>query len=93
MVGVMFAPQFVGGRTVEHVARHVLHAVSVVGEDAVCFGSDYDGFIRLPRGMEDVTGLPLLTDALLRAGLPESRVEKVMGRNLVRFFSETLPGA
>jgi membrane dipeptidase len=93
VVGIMFAPQFVGGRTVEHVARHVLHAVSVVGEDAVCFGSDFDGFIQLPRGMRDVTGLPLLTDALLRAGMPEPQLEKVMGRNLVRYFSETLPPA
>ena len=93
VVGIMFAPQFVGGRTVDHVARHVLHAVSVVGEDAVCFGSDFDGFIQLPRGMGDVTGLPRLTDALLRAGMPEPQVEKVMGRNLVRFFSETLPAA
>jgi len=93
VVGIMFAPQFVGGRTVEDVARHVRHAVSAVGEDAVCFGSDFDGFIRLPRGMKDVTGLPRLTDALLRTGMPEPQVEKVMGRNLVRFFSETLPDA
>ena len=93
VVGIMFAPQFVGGRTVDHVARHVVHAVSTMGEDAVCFGSDFDGLIPLPRGMGDVTGLPLLTDALLRAGMPEPQVEKVMGRNLVRFFSETLPGA
>jgi membrane dipeptidase len=93
VIGIMFAPQFVGARTVEAVAAHMAHAVDVVGEDAVCFGSDFDGFIRLPRGMRDVTGLPLLTDALLRRGMPTSRVEKLVGRNLVRFFSDMLPHA
>ena len=39
----------------------------------------------------DVTGLPRLTEALLRRH-PEARVERLMGGNLRRFFRETLGG-
>lgn len=90
VVGIIFAPQFIGGRTLGHVVRHVEHAVKVMGEDGVAFGSDFDGMIPLPRGMRDVRDLPKLTAALLEAGMPIRVVEKVLGENYRRFFNETL---
>ena len=90
VVGIIFAPQFIGGRTLKHVARHVEHAVKVMGEDGVAFGSDFDGMIPLPEGMRDVRDLPKLTAALLEHGLPVRIVEKVLGENYRRFFNETL---
>ena len=90
VVGIIFAPQFLGGRTLEHVARHVAHALKVMGEDGVAFGSDFDGMIPLPQGMRDVRDLPKLTAALLNHGLPVRVVEKVLGENYRRFFGETL---
>lgn len=90
VVGIIFAPQFIGGRTLEHVARHVEHAVKVMGEDGVAFGSDFDGMIPLPQGMRDVRDLPKLTGALLEHGLPVRIVEKVLGENFRRFFNEVL---
>lgn len=90
VVGIIFAPRFIGGKSFDDVARHIEHAVSVMGEDAVGLGSDFDGFIPLPQGMRDVRDLPKLTDALLRRGFPEAKVEKVLGRNLTRFFAEVL---
>jgi membrane dipeptidase len=94
VVGIMFGvPRYLGGKTFDDVARHIEHAISVMGEDAVGLGSDFDGFIPLPQGMRDVRDLPLLTDALLKRGMPEARVEKVLGRNLTRFFQELLGAA
>jgi len=90
VVGIFFATEFLGGRELADVARHVEHAVRVAGEDAVCLGSDYDGFVSLPRGMRDVTDLPRLTGCLLARGLPARTVEKVLGRNLRRFLGEVL---
>lgn len=90
VVGIIFAPRFVGGRSFDHVARHLEHAISVMGEDAVGLGSDFDGMIPLPQGMRDVRDLPKLTDALLKRGMPEARIEKVLGHNLTRFFKEVL---
>ncbi len=89
VVGIIFAPQFVGGRTFQHVAKHVAHAVQVMGEDGVAFGSDFDGMIPLPRGMRDVRDLPKLTAALLESGMQVRVVEKVLGENYRRLFNET----
>lgn len=90
VVGVIFAPQFLGGRSMEHLARHLEHAVQVMGEDGVAFGSDFDGMIPLPKGMRDVRDLPKLTALLLERGMPVRVVEKVLGENYRRLFNETL---
>ncbi len=90
VVGVIFAPQFLGGRTLAHLARHLEHAVNVMGEDGVALGSDFDGMIPLPQGMRDVRDLPKLTRVLLERGMPVRVVEKVLGENYRRFFGELL---
>jgi membrane dipeptidase len=90
VVGVIFAPQFLGGRSVNDLVRHVRHALDVMGEDGVAFGSDFDGMIPLPQGMRDVRDLPKVTAALLDGGLPVRVVEKVLGENFRRFFREGL---
>lgn len=90
VVGILFATVYLGGRSVDDVVRHIERAVSVIGEDAVALGSDFDGMVPLPDGMRDVCDLHVLTSALLNR-IPEARVEKILGGNLRRFFSETLP--
>ncbi len=90
VVGIIFAPQFIGGRTLGHLVNHVEHAVKVMGEDGVAFGSDFDGMIPLPKGMRDVRDLPKLTQALIDRGMPTRIVEKVLGENYRRYFGETL---
>lgn len=90
VVGIIFAPQFLGGWSLDDVARHLEHAVRVMGEDGVALGSDFDGMIPLPRGMRDVRDLPRLTEVLLRRSMPVRVVEKVLGENFRRFFAETL---
>ena len=91
VVGIILAPVYLGGDTMDDVVRHVEHAVDVMGEEGVGVGSDYDGMVALPKGMRDVTDLPLLTEALLRRH-PEAWVERVMGGNFRRYFRETLGG-
>lgn len=91
VVGVIFAPPYLGGSTLDDVARHIEHAISVMGEDGVALGSDFDGMIPLPREMRDVRDLPRLTEVLLRRGHSEARLKKVLGDNFRRFFRESLP--
>lgn len=90
VAAIMFAPQFVGGRAFDDVCKHIEHAVSVMGEDGVALGSDFDGMIELPQGMRDVRDLPKLTEALVRRELPVRVIEKVLGENFRRFFGEVL---
>jgi membrane dipeptidase len=89
VVGIIFATIYLGGRTLDDVVRHVDHALDVAGEDAVGFGSDFDGMVPLPKGLRDVTDVPKLVAALARRH-PAAVVEKVAWTNWRRFFGETL---
>ncbi len=89
VVGVIFANVFLGGRTLDDVVRHVEHALDVVGEDAVAFGSDFDGMVKMPPELRDVTGLPRLAEAVTRRR-PAAVAEKVAWLNWRRFWRENL---
>ncbi|HEX7137405.1 MAG TPA: dipeptidase, partial [Vicinamibacterales bacterium] len=54
----------------EKIIEHIDHAVKVAGAEHVGLGSDFDG-ATMPLGMEDVTKLPKITDALLKKGYSE----------------------
>jgi membrane dipeptidase len=70
------------------IIEHIDHAVKVAGADHVGLGSDFDGAV-MPIGMQDVTHLPQITDALLKKGYSESDVRKILGENTLRVLSET----
>jgi membrane dipeptidase len=91
VVGIILAPIYLGGDTLDDVIRHIEHAMNVMGQEGVGIGSDYDGMVALPKGFRDVTDLPRLTEALLRRH-PEPLVERILGGNFRRFFRETLGG-
>ena len=63
-------------------------AIAIVGEDHVALGSDFDGGPTPPRGMKDISDLPMLTDAMLRRGWSEARIRKFLGQNLLRVFGQ-----
>jgi membrane dipeptidase len=83
-VGVIFARQFLGGATIDHVVDHILHIVDVAGEDVPALGSDFDGFVVPPEGLEDIAALPNLTVALARRGVAPRVLEKILGGNVLR---------
>ncbi len=82
-VGVIYARRYLGGASIESVVDHIAHIIDVAGEDAPALGSDFDGFVVPPEGLEDVAALPNLTVALSKR-LPIRAVEKVLGRNVMR---------
>lgn len=71
----------------EKIVEHIDHAVKLAGVDHVGIGSDFDG-ATMPEGMEDVTRLPRITDALLKKGYSEKDVEKILGGNLLRVLEQ-----
>jgi membrane dipeptidase len=88
VVGVVFYPRYLGGDGVGPVVKHLLHILDVVGEDAPALGSDWDGFIVPTRELADPRGLPLLTDALLRAGVHDRTIAKILRGNVMRVLGE-----
>lgn len=69
--------------TWDRIVDHIDHAVKIAGVDHVGLGSDFDG-ATMPLGMEDVSNLPQITDALLKRGRSESDIQKIVGGNLLR---------
>ena len=90
-VGIIFAPRFLGGRDIEAVCDHLLHIIDVAGEDVPALGSDFDGFVVPPRGLEDVSRMPYLTAALSRRGLGERTLKKILGENALRVLGAVPP--
>jgi membrane dipeptidase len=69
------------------IVEHIDHAVKVAGIDHVGLGSDFDG-ANMPFGMEDVTRLPQITQALLERGYSDDDVRKILGENTLRVMAE-----
>jgi membrane dipeptidase len=69
------------------IIDHIDHAVKLVGADHVGLGSDFDG-ADMPYGMEDVSHLPQITNALLEKGYSESDIKKILGGNTLRVMQD-----
>lgn len=88
VIGIGFWPTACGGDDVASIARSIRYAVDIAGIEHVALGSDFDGAVPEPF---DATGLVVLTDALLDAGLADDDIAKVMGGNASRLLADTLP--
>jgi membrane dipeptidase len=69
------------------IIEHIDHAVKIGGIDHVGLGSDFDGAV-MPMGMQDVSHIPQITDALLKKGYSEPDIRKILGENTLRVLSE-----
>jgi membrane dipeptidase len=70
------------------VIDHIDHVRKVAGIDHVGLGSDYDGITKTPRGIEDVSTYPVLTELMLRRGYTEEDIHKVLYKNALRVLEE-----
>ena len=71
----------------DKIVEHIDHAVKVAGVDHVGLGSDFDG-ATMPIGMEDVSKLSKITDALLKKTYSEPDIEKILGGNILRVMEQ-----
>jgi len=70
------------------IVDHIDHIKKIAGIDYVGIGSDYDGVPLLPKGMEGMEDLALVTYEMLRRGYTETEIRKVLGENFLRAFSK-----
>lgn len=80
---------------VDQMVRSIERAITLAGDEHpgrgqeyVALGSDFDGWVSVGF---DASGWPLLTQGLLRAGLTEGQVARVMGGNVCRLLLRALP--
>jgi microsomal dipeptidase-like Zn-dependent dipeptidase len=88
LIGIGYWDAAVCETTVASIVRALVYTAKVVGAEHVALGSDYDGSTRVPF---DTTGVPMLTQGLLDAGLAPDDVRKIMGENVQRVLQQTLP--
>ena len=69
------------------IVDHIDHIKNVAGIDYVGIGSDFDGIPLLPKGMNGMEDLVLVTYEMLRRGYSETDIRKVLGENFLRAFS------
>ncbi len=94
VMGMNFAPAFVHPEiaTLEGVLDHIDHIVQLVGIEHVGVGSDFDGIGSTPRGLEDVTCLPRLTEGLVERGYADEDITAVLGGNFLRVCEQVWGG-
>ncbi|HEY4563254.1 MAG TPA: dipeptidase [Thermoanaerobaculia bacterium] len=67
---------------------HLIHLVSLGGEEHVGIGTDFDGIPDVLEGLEDPGKLPDLTAALLDRGVDKTGVKLILGGNFLRVLRE-----
>ncbi len=94
VIGIGFFEPALRVATVEAIGEAIAYTVALLDEAGldgarhVALGSDFDGSVICPI---DATGLVHVTEELRRRGLPDDRIRRIMGENVVRVFRETLP--
>ncbi|MDP3341379.1 dipeptidase [Frigidibacter sp.] len=95
MVGLNYATSFLredGKQSAdigwEPVLKHMDHLLSVLGEDHLGLGSDFDG-ATIPQGIGDVAGLPHLLEAFRAHGYGEALIEKLAWKNWLAVLDRT----
>lgn len=95
VIGLIYATNWLApagsGPALDVVVDHADHIRELVGVEHLALGSDWDGFIKTPRGMKDAADLPALTRLFLERGYSEDDVEKILGRNFMRMFRVMTP--
>ncbi len=88
--GITFVPAFLGGGADRaRVVDHVLHHLSVVGDDRhLGFGSDFDGVDTPVRGLEDASHWPQLLDNLADCGLEDDTIHRIAGGNYLTLLRD-----
>lgn len=95
-VGIMLQRSFLvrpGGPTDGAMAvEHMEHVASLVGEDHVSIGTDFDGAITPPADLRSGdTAYLRLVQHMLDRGWAEGRIRKVLGENALRVLGMIRP--
>lgn len=88
VIGIGFWDVATCGHDAKSIAAAIRYTVNVVGAEHVGLGSDFDGAVTEPF---DSSGMVLITEALLQQGMSDRDIRLVMGENVARVLSQTLP--
>jgi len=88
LIGVGYWEMAVCDTTPDGIAKMLIFGANKFGVETIALGSDFDGAVTTRL---DTSELVAITDALLRQGMPEADIRKVMGENQINYFLKHLP--
>lgn len=88
VIGIGYWDAAVCATSVEAIVQAIRYTADLIGVQHVALGSDFNGTIHAPF---DVTGLPQLTEGLLKAGFNRDEIAAIMGGNVQRLLLASLP--
>ena len=74
---------------ISEVVEHIRHIADIAGTECIGFGSDFDG-IDTHEELYDASCLPMLEDALWKAGFGEQEIENIFYKHVLRVYREIL---
>ena len=75
---------------VREIVDHIDHAVKWAGLEHVGIGTDFDGILVPPDGLEDISKMGCLWDEMRLRGYSEQEIEMISGGNLMDVFERVL---
>lgn len=93
VVGINFYTYFLNNTdkaSIDDVVKHIEHICSVIGEDHIGIGTDFDGIECTPSGLEGAERMPFLFNRLIQLNYSTSFIEKLAGKNLMRVIKQVL---
>ena len=75
---------------VKEVADHIDHAVKWAGIDHVGIGSDFDGILLTPAGLENIAQSDTLWEELRHRGYTQAQIDQISGGNLMDVYKRII---
>ncbi|MDX2169802.1 MAG: dipeptidase [Deltaproteobacteria bacterium] len=88
VIGIGYWDTAVCGTEMRYVTAAMRHVVTLVGDDFVGLGSDYDGATTVGF---DTSQLPALTQQMMNDGFSDATIRKILGGNVLRVLRAVLP--
>lgn len=91
LVGITFNPETLstdGEAEIEDIFIHMDTVVQKFGPDFIAIGSDFGGFDKFTKGMEDLTGISNLEKIMADHGYKREDMEKILGLNWLRIIEK-----
>ncbi|MBE6714285.1 MAG: hypothetical protein E7575_03230 [Ruminococcaceae bacterium] len=92
VIGISLCPAHISssGAKIPDIISHIKHYINICGSEAVALGCDFDGISRTPEGINNISDLRYLYDALTKE-VGFSLTHRVFYQNAYNFFINNLP--
>ncbi|KAK1843712.1 membrane dipeptidase [Colletotrichum chrysophilum] len=77
-----------GEPSLQDVIDHIIYAGERIGYDHVGIGSDFDGMLKGPDGLDEVSDYPQLVAGLVSRGVSPDNIKRVIGLNILRVMEK-----